>query len=173
MNDPKYQKIDKQALYNALISNQLPDDVMIAFLENEANKVDQSKNKNNESDFSSLFKIYQELFNKIVKDKNEKFANDILSKFHDTENDNKQCIYCKECYERSNKEMPLIRKNIVLTSYPPEYVYICPECGHEFHSEILYDNAIEEGPINSIMPSSDMRIITKNEDIDIPYNTVM
>lgn len=40
--------------------------------------------------------------------------------------------YCPKC------EHEVVKDNMVLTSYPVQYVYFCPKCGHRDTSYVSY-----------------------------------
>ena len=47
-----------------------------------------------------------------------------------------QTLYCDDC------DKVMILQPYVLTSYPVQYVYICPKCGQIINSTDRYDNPV-------------------------------
>lgn len=67
-------------------------------------------------------------------------------------------MICEECGTKM-----LIEEGVVYTSYPQQYGYICPKCGHmqfSFENELLCNDKEEEPKIN----------ITINNVINITLN---
>ena len=46
-------------------------------------------------------------------------------------------LYCDDC------DVAMVLQPYVLTSYPVQYVYICPKCGRTINSTNRYDNPMQ------------------------------